>query len=241
MKKTKKVIDIEARTGKTIQELLFLCVERDYTLNKAAKYIGVRDSKTVITLINRFAPILSDHKFRHGNEVSGKKRIAHMRAMNAASNKKKCILISGFFMTRKEHCKRLNVKYTTFLSRKRAGLSDIEALGIDMTWKTHEGLAYEQRHSEKIIELNAKGLPAKTISYRYGIPLKTTYRVLSKLKDDIEGSGFIDAHEVKKIIGVCESALRGRINNHENFPSCTRVGRKRYWKREDIENYANNC
>lgn len=45
MKKTKKVIDIEAHTGKTIQELLFLCVERDYTLKKAAKYIGVRDSK----------------------------------------------------------------------------------------------------------------------------------------------------------------------------------------------------
>ena len=135
--------------------------------------------------------------------------IAHMRAMNAASNKKKCILISGFFMTRKEHCKR-------------------------------QCLAYEQKHSEKIIELNAKGLPAKTISYRFGIPLKTTYGVLSKLKEDIEGSGFIDANEVKKIIGVCESALRGRINNHENFPSYIRIGRKRYWKREDIENYANN-
>ena len=67
MKKSKKVLEIEAAKGRTIQELLFLCVERDYTMQKTKKFIGVSLNKTIKAYINKYAPILSDHKFRHSN------------------------------------------------------------------------------------------------------------------------------------------------------------------------------
>lgn len=239
MKKTKKVIDIEARTGKTIQELLFLCVERDYTMQKTKKFIGVPLNKTIKAYINKYAPILSDHKFRHSNSRMSRDKLEHMRRMGKASANKKATLIDGFLMTRKDHCRRLGVSYRKFIGRKTdMGLSDVEALGIDMSWKVTAKEKYDAKYKEKIIELGVKNnLPIKTITYKYNMPVQTSRRVMRDFRAGIESSGLIKTCNVIEILGITESALRNKIRRCADFPKPVKIGRLMYWNKEEIRCY----